>query len=359
MKMGMTKGALSVALLLGGVNAACVNLRPPPAPLAPEMTNGAPDQVWTARAGRRLTGRVVLGDGTLYGAGVDRKVYAVDLQSGEVRWSHRLSGLIAGGVVVSGDTVYAASSRPEGRVYAIDRETGKRLWRTATGPVGAPLSLAGDLLVAETQRGEVVALELGTGKVRWRRKVGTSRIAAMPVEGAALVVATVDSLFRLEGAGGKVTHRTASPGTLVSAFIAYQGALVGGTTDSLLVSINPRDLGLNWSVRVDAPVLGSPAAKGDTLFAVSRRGTLYRIPPGTPPTAERIVELSWPVTAPVTIVRDQILLGGADGMIRALRSDGSEIWRLQVWRPVELGPVMLEDGILAIGGEGDLHRYRR
>ncbi|MGH7525881.1 MAG: PQQ-binding-like beta-propeller repeat protein, partial [Gemmatimonadales bacterium] len=244
----MAKRALSVALLLGGVNAACVNMRPPPAPLAPEMTSGAPDQVWTARAGRRLTGRVVLGDGTLYGAGVDRKVYAVDLQSGGVRWSHRLAGLVAGGVVVSGDTVYAASSRPEGRVYAIDRETGKRLWRTATGPVGAPLSLAGNVLVALTQREEVVALEPATGKVRWRRKVGTSRIAAMPVAGAALVVATVDSLFRLEAAGGKVTHRTASPGTLVSPWIVYHGALVGGTTDSQLVSINPQDLGLNWSV---------------------------------------------------------------------------------------------------------------
>jgi hypothetical protein len=110
---------------------------------------------------------------------------------------------------------------------------------------------------------------------------------------------------------------------------------------------------------VDAPVLGALAALGDTLFVATKVGTLYRVDPGSEPRAERIVSLDWPVTAPVTILNGQIILGGADGTIRALRPDGSEIWRLRVWRPVELGPIPLVDGLLAIGGNGDLHRYRR
>ena len=55
----------------------------------------------------------------------------------------------------------------------------------------------------------------------------------------------------------------------------------------------------------------------------------------------------------------QILLGGADGVIRALRVDGTEVWRVRLWRPIELGPVPLSDGLLALGGNGDLHRFRR
>jgi hypothetical protein len=69
--------------------------------------------------------------------------------------------------------------------------------------------------------------------------------------------------------------------------------------------------------------------------------------------------LDWPVTAPVAVVGSEILLGGADGTIRALRPNGSEIWRIRVWRPVEFSPIPLADGLLAIGGNGDLHRYRR
>jgi hypothetical protein len=86
---------------------------------------------------------------------------------------------------------------------------------------------------------------------------------------------------------------------------------------------------------------------------------LYRLPPGEPRRAEPVVELEWPVTAPVTVVGGQILLGGADGQLRALLPDGREAWRVQLRRPVEVGPVPLDDGIVAAGGEGDLHRYRR
>jgi outer membrane protein assembly factor BamB len=355
----MPLGALSLALLLGGVNAACAPFHPPPPPLAPEAAGDAPAQVWAARAGRRFTGRLVVHDSTIYGAGLDRKVYAVDLASGQVRWSSRLSGLVAGGVLVLGDTVYAASARPEGRLYALDAGTGRRLWRVPTGPVSAPLALVGNTLIAATLDGRVLGVDPSTGNVRWRRKVGVARVAAAPADSAAFILATVDSIFRITMADGKVLGRVRSPGTLLSPWVAKGPELVAGTTDSLIVAIRPADLAELWRVRLDAPVLGSPALRGDTIYAVTRRGTLYRVLADSAARAEVVVALDWAVTAPVTVADGLLLLGGADGVVRALRADGEEAWRLQLWRPVELGPLRLPDGILAIGGDGDLHRYRR
>jgi outer membrane protein assembly factor BamB len=355
----LKNGALSLAILVGSVNAACINFRPAPSPLPPEVAAAAPEQVWATRAGRRFTGNVVLRGGTLYGAGLDRKVYAIDLENGHVEWAERLSGLVAGGVLVSGDTVYAASSRPDGRLYALDRKTGARFWRVKTGAVGAPLALVNGIVIAPTQRGEVLGLGAAQGDTRWRRKLGTSRVAPLDVGDGAILVATVDSIFRLQVADGKVTHRTRSPGTVLSPWLRLGGSLVAGTTDSQLVALDPATLATRWTVRVDAPVLDSPAASGDTIYVATRRGTLYRVPPSEQRRAEQVVELEWPVTAPVTIVDGHILLGGADGQLRALRPDGSELWRIQLWRPVEIGPVALEDGIIAFGGDGDLHRYRQ
>jgi outer membrane protein assembly factor BamB len=346
-------------VLLGTVNAACINFRPAPRPLPEAVAAAAPTQVWASRAGRRFTGNVALLDGTLYGAGVDRKVYAVNLTSGRVEWAERLSGVVAGGVLVSGDTVYAASSRPDGRLYALDRRTGARLWRVRTGAVGAPLALVEGLVIVPTQRGDFLGLRAAQGDRRWRRKLGTSRVAPVDVGGGTIVVATVDSIFRLRAADGIVTHRVRTPGAVLSPWVRIGENLVAGTTDSQVVALDPATLGIRWAVRVDAPVLDSPAASGDTIFVATRRGTLYRIPPAQPRVVERVVELKWPITAPVTIVDGQILLGGADGLIRALRPDGSELWRLQLWRPVELGPMALDDGIIAFGGDGDLHRYRQ
>ncbi|HEY3012719.1 MAG TPA: PQQ-binding-like beta-propeller repeat protein [Gemmatimonadales bacterium] len=350
---------MSLVLLVGGVNAGCVNFRPPPAPIAASVAGHAPTPVWTARAGRRFSGPIEMEDSTLYGGSIDRKVYAVNLVSGDVRWSVRLPGMIVGGVLLAGDTIFVATSRPQGRVSALRRDTGKQIWRTSTPPIGAPLALVDGVLLAETQQGEVLGIDPSGGKIRWRRKVGVARIAAVPAGPGGVLVATTDTLYRLSSADGTVTDRAASPGAIVSGWLAHRGALIAGTTDSQVVSIRPDDLRLNWTARVDAPVLGSPAALGDTVFVASRTGTVYRIGPEDEPHPKAIAFLGWAVTTPVTIAGRQVLLGGADGMIRALRPDGSEIWRVRVWRPVELGPVVLSDGLIAVGGNGDLHRFRQ
>jgi outer membrane protein assembly factor BamB len=355
---GRVLGGLSLALAVGGVNAACINFRPAPPPIAPEAAGAAPRTVWTARIGRGITGRVALSGDTLYAGGFDRRVVAVDLRSGKRLWARRLSGIVAGGVVVSGDTLYAGTARPEGRVYALRRATGRVLWRTRTGPLAAPLTLAEKTLVAASARGEVLGVDARTGAIRWRHRLGVARSPAEPA-GSAVVVATTDSLFRIEPAGGAVTARAASPGSVVSPWLNTGSRLTAGTTDSLVVAVRPDDLRVEWAVPVDAPVLESPAAQGDTLFVVSRRGTVYRIEPGAPPAARPIAALEWPVTAPPAVVEGRILLGGADGVIRALTPDGREVWRLGLWRPVELSPIALPDGLLAFGGNGDLHRYRR
>ncbi len=349
---------MSLALALGSVNAGCVNFRPPPKPIAASLAGDAPSTVWTARTGRRFTGPAEVEDNTLYVGSIDRKVYAVNLANGDVRWSARLPGMIVGGVLVSGDTVFAASARPEGKIYALRRANGKQIWRISTNPIGAPLALVDGRLVAQTQRGEVLGLDPRRGKVLWRRRVGVSRTAAAPTGDGGILVATTDSLYRIDLKDGVVTHRVPTPGAVVSAWLEQDGALVAGTTDSQVVSIRPHDLRQNWALRVDAPVMGAPAALNDTLYLASRIGTLYRVVPGEEPVLKTVAALDWPVTTPVTIAGRQILLGGADGIIRALRTDGTEIWRVRIWRPVELGPVALQDGLIALGGNGDLHRFR-
>ena len=350
---------MSLALLLGSVNAGCVNFRPPPVPLAASVAGDVPTRMWTGRVGRRLTGKVEVKDNTLYAGGMDRKVYAVDLSSGDVRWSSRLSGMIAGGVLLSGDTVFVATSRPEGRIQALHKTKGKRLWRISASPIAVPLAMIEGTLIAETQRGDVLALDPQNGKIRWRRRIGTARGPAIPAGAGALLVSTTDSLFRLSVVDGRITHRADSPGTVVSSWLPYQGALVAGTADSQIVSIRPADLRVNWVRSVDAPILDTPASLADTLFVATRVGSVYRINPGADPKVAPVVRLGWPVTAPITTAGGKLFLGGADGTIRALRSDGSEVWRVRIWRPVELGPIPLSDGFLAIGGNGDIHRYGR
>jgi outer membrane protein assembly factor BamB len=92
LKVRWPGGGLSLAVLLGLVNAACLNYRPRLQPL-PEGVETIPlAQRWSATAGRGASGAVAIRDSTIYVGDADRRVYAIDLTSGMVRWSTRLPG---------------------------------------------------------------------------------------------------------------------------------------------------------------------------------------------------------------------------------------------------------------------------
>ena len=268
-------------------------------------------------------------------ASVDRKVYAVDLASGQMRWSSRLGGLIGGGVLVLGRH-RLRGQRPVPRAGSTrsTRETGRRLWRTTTGPVGAPLALVDGMLVAETQRGEVLGLDPATGAVRWRRTVGVARIPA--VAGRQRHRWSWPPSTRCS-ASARATARSCaarrSPGAIVSPWLAAPRTARGRARPiRCVVAIDPRDLRPRLAGRARrAGARHRPRRTGDTLYAASRRGTrLSHRSPDSAPAATPVAELDWPVTAPVTVLDGLVLLGGADGTLRALRPDGSEAWRLQL-----------------------------
>ena len=142
----------------------------------------------------------------------------------------------------------------------------------------------------------------------------------------AVVVATVDSLYRVLAADGEVTHRVRSPGTIVSPWLVHRGLLVAGTTDSQVVAISPADLKTRWSARWTPPFSG-PGGAGRYVNVASRRGTLPSRP-GNLPVPGRVIELDWP-SRPLTAVDGELLLGGADGILQALRSE----WHRSVAHP--------------------------
>jgi outer membrane protein assembly factor BamB len=341
------------------VNAGCINYRPAPVPVAETLAGSPPERVWRLHAGRGISAPVVVEGSRAYAGGSDRKVYAIDLDSGDVAWSRRLSGSVLGGVLTHDTVLYVATARPEGRVSALNKVTGRQLWRRSVGEVGAPLAYADGVVLVATRRGDLIALDPSRGRPRWRRRLGSIRAAPVAAEAGAVVVATVDSLFRVSTADGSVTHRRLFGGTTLRGWVPVGNALAAARTDSTVIAIRPADLSTIWEARVDAPLFGAPALQGDTMYAVSRIGTVYRIPPGAGGGIEIVARLRWPVTTGVTLVDGHLVIGGADGVLRGLETDGREAWRIALWRPIDVDPLPLEDGFLAVGGNGDFHRYRR
>ena len=280
------RAALSLVLALGAVNAACAGYRRIPVvglepPTGPVPVEGTPLlQIWKTHAGRGLARGMARSDTVLYLAGADRNVVALDLRSGAKRWTMRINGPVAEGLTVDDTRVYAVTDVPDGRTYALDAVRGIRAWVRTTGPSGAPPVLADGTLFVTTREGRLLALDPEDGSIRWKRTVGVSLSAPVATRPGTLMLATTDTLFRLESSSGRVLERRHTSGTVVSGWTRQGDLFLAGTSDSLVIAVPADTLSGGWHVRLDAPILATPVVSGDTIFAVSRIGTLYRIDPG-------------------------------------------------------------------------------
>lgn len=296
-----------------------------------------------------------------YLGGSDRRVVAVDLSSGKTRWAVRVPGPLVGGVIENGDVIYAATDQPGGKVYALRKESGRQEWATNTGYVDTPMALTDGHLAVVNRKGQMMAIQISNGRLAWKKRIPSNRVAPVVLDSGIVMVTSYDSLYRIRIKDGQVELRRKAPGVVASPWITMGGLLVAGTGDSTLVAVSPDSLRETWRVHLDAPLLVSPATQGDTIYCVTRVGSIYRVEPGPEPVVNQIHSPGWPATGTPTLVGPWVLVGGADGALYGFdRENGVEAWKVVLGRPFELPVYLLYDGsFLAVGGRGDLHRITR
>ena len=221
-----------------------------------------------------------------------------------------------------------------------------------------PLRLIDGQLLVLNREGVLLSLDPETGHVHWHREVGRSRTPPVAADSEHLLVATMDSLFLVDRKSGFITGRERAPGELASAWIEHGQEVLAATADSAIVAVDRTTLRTIWRRQVDAPTLATPDIRGDTLYVVTRIGTIYRVLLGDDPTLEQVIALALPVTADPILMGDWLLVGGGDGAVHAIDAGGSEIWSMHLGRPVEVAPLVVNDSTLyGVGGQGQLSRF--
>jgi outer membrane protein assembly factor BamB len=348
------------------VNAACGGYRPTPEfnpgdIQEPHALEGTPlTRLWRSRPIRGPSAPVAVDSNNAYLGGSDRRVVAVDLRSGKTRWAVRVPGALVGGIQLRDTIVYAATDRPGGKVYAMNAASGNELWNTGTGYVQAPILIMGDRVIVLTRAGRVLALDIKSGKPRWRGRLPSNKVGPIALDAESFAVTSYDSIYRVRLSDGKVIGRHKAPGTIVSSWLRIGPDIVASTADSQVVALTADSLLPAWSTRLDAPALTSPTMRGDTIFTITRNGSLYRIQGGGPPWTSHLGNSAWAATGAPAAIGPWVVAGASDGTLRAFDpTSGTEQWQTALGRPFELAPIPLPDGsFLALGGRGDLHRIK-
>lgn len=135
---------------------------------------------------------VVEGDSVYFGS-LDHKVYALNLQTGELLWEVQLSGAINASPLFDPETglLYVGSLGKE--MVAINAESGKISWSypedgTISSVWATPILQEGQLIFAD-ETGKIISLDPKTGSFNWTIEAGAKMMGGLlAIEGGFVTV---------------------------------------------------------------------------------------------------------------------------------------------------------------------------
>ena len=187
---------------------------------------------------------------------------------------------IIGGLTLAEGTVYFGMAN--GRVYAVDADTGQDLWFKESGRDvwSAPVVGEGAIYFGSLDH-HIYALDPATGEELWSKDLGAAVAGTPTFDGERLYVGTFGSvLYALVAAtGSEIWQRPA--GNWVWDGPAVQGGTlyftdVGGTIYAVDAETGQQQ---PWSQQPGGAMRARPAVTEEALFAGDRNGDLFRLDP--------------------------------------------------------------------------------
>ena len=147
-----------------------------------------------------LSSPTVEGNVVYFGSG-DHHVYALDAETGRLRWKFEAGDVVHSSPAVVDGVVYIGCW--DGAFYALNAKTGKLAWKFATGVdathfmqgIPGSAAVAGGIVVFGSRDNNIYALDAKTGKEIWRQANSGSWVISSPaIEDGVVYITTSDTM---------------------------------------------------------------------------------------------------------------------------------------------------------------------
>lgn len=182
-----------------------------------------------------------------------------------LKWKFHTGGSVTSSPAVVGDTVYVGSA--DGNLYAVSLESGAQKWKfDAKSRVVSSPAVADGMVYFTAYDGNFYAVDAATGKLKWKFKTeGERRYAGTHLHGVQPVAESMPDPFDF----------------YLSSPVVWNGAVVFGSGDGNVYSLNSASGALNWKFKTGDVVHASPAIAGGTVFIGSWDSYFYALDAAT------------------------------------------------------------------------------
>lgn len=237
------------------------------------LTAGHMDPRWSAALDAALETPPAFDAGALYLPLRGGRLVAVELTTGETRWSR---DRVSDARPATGDgLVFVAGS---GTLAALDAVSGDVRWETAVATrVVAPLYWDTGWLIVSVEGGDLLALRASDGELLWRQPLGAP-LSALPAPALdRLYLGLTDRrVVAVDLATGAPIWTREMEG-VATGLLALDEQLIVGSSARAIYSFSLRTARQRWRWRLGAGVLGAPVANESRVFFATLDNTVRAI----------------------------------------------------------------------------------
>jgi outer membrane protein assembly factor BamB len=310
---------------------------------------------WSVDTGEWVGAGPVVADGTVFFGSDDQRVYAVDAESGTVRWTRDVAGSPSTPSVIDG-TVYVGSF--DGNLYALSAADGTVEWTAETNgydPFGTATTVADGTVYAGRLDSGLYAVSTADGTVEWTYDAGGTVDAAPAVaDGRVYLGSDSGRVAALDAAAGTERWTVETDDIVRVGPAVTDGVVYVGGDDGLLRALDAADGTERWTHEFAEGVRASPAVSGDTVYAASQTGVVTAL--AAADGEQRWTQQVFGTFAPPVVVGDHLYVGSATGTVSALdTATGRVAWTLETDDSVMTAPAP-SGGRLFVGShDGNLY----
>lgn len=332
--------------------------------VAPTALPDAPRLLWTAKTGGPVRSSPAIDHGRVYCGSADGRLYALDFQTGSTVWATALGDNVESSPLVLGQRVFVGSE--DGHLYALDAATGRVLWKYATddkilgGPNWVAAPNGGEpWILAGSYDFRLHCVDAGTGRSNWVYETGNYINGTPAVSEGRTVFGGCDALLHVLTLANGQKEAEIDAG----AYIAGSAALIDGRAylghyENEFFCIDLRERRKVWTYKDRRfPYFSSPAVTRDQVVFGGRDKRLHCVRRDTG-------ELQWAfatggkVDSSPVVAGTRVVVGSDDGRVYLLSlADGREVWSQDLGQPIGTSPAVAAGRFVVGSEDGNLYAF--
>lgn len=294
-------------------------------------------------------------------------------------WKYHTEGAVRAGMAIVDGVAYVGSH--DGWLYALQLSSGRRLWRfPAAAPITGSIAYASGRIYFGTEAGEIFCVaapgknDPPAGKLVWKFSAsGSVKAAPLLTETGLLIVGACDGyIYSLRQADGRLVWKIATEGPVLASAVKlslpvpgdissggtpmkHARAIVVGSSDGRLYSIDEVRGQIIWTFRTDGPITATAPCLHNRIFVVNHTGSIYALEG----VAGQLVwhsKLSGSLPFAPALNEKRLFVSSLEGELYALEAQtGQILWQIALPAAPAASPTLVEENWLFVPtGDGQI-----